>query len=171
MGRAEHGPGLPPPYWSQFDADRACVKCFFGQLKRVFPILCDDAHRISCYFLEPAIALASLCSTRDSGIVGTHLSGHPLVPSGQFRSRLSPASGDGTASLPSRAAGLRGKLVPPWEWRAYRHVAVPMGMADCDQERSQGTGGRWLAVHVGAIVACCNCTSSSGRLRPAQHHQ
>ena len=26
----------PPPDWSRFDADRACVECFFGRPKRMF---------------------------------------------------------------------------------------------------------------------------------------
>jgi hypothetical protein len=32
--------------WSHFDADRACVECFFGHLKHPFRILPDDAFRL-----------------------------------------------------------------------------------------------------------------------------
>ena len=50
-------PGVIPPDWSHFDADRACVECFFGRLKRVFRILADDAYRMSWDTLEPSIVL------------------------------------------------------------------------------------------------------------------
>ena len=49
---------------------------------------------------------ASLRSTSDSGIVGTHLRGHPLVSSGQFRSRLSPGTRPAAATVRQSRVGL-----------------------------------------------------------------
>jgi hypothetical protein len=50
-------PGAPRVDWSHLDADRACVECFFGGLKRTFSILRDDAFRPERSKLEQSVTL------------------------------------------------------------------------------------------------------------------
>jgi hypothetical protein len=47
--------GAPAMDWSHMDADRVCVECFFGRIKRVFLILCDHTFRLAGGKLGPCV--------------------------------------------------------------------------------------------------------------------
>jgi hypothetical protein len=85
--------GQLPGDWASFDADRACVECFFGRLKRVFAILSDSAFRLSWDKLEPSVEFCVALMNFRHRFRGYALSSPPpafrrRVPSGLARSQL-----------------------------------------------------------------------------------
>jgi hypothetical protein len=96
-------PGEPRVDWSHFDADRACVECFFGRLKRTFWILRDYAFRLEWSKLEPSVTFCVAMLNFRHRFRGYALSSPP--PGFQ---RAVPISAD-----PPPGASLRGLAFPP----------------------------------------------------------
>ena len=80
------------PDWSHFDADRACVECFLGRLKRVVRTLADDAYRTSWDTLEPSsVHCVALLNFRQR-FRGHGLTGAPAGFQRTFPIPMSPGS-------------------------------------------------------------------------------